>query len=1722
MDSCERPTLPKILTLGNFLNTSRVSSACSRSRGGQSFPGKEAFPDDARVFVVHALVRMTAPDSFTRESGRCRRAPISSHLRAARRRRFHGCGLPCAEAAGKGERLVSQLSGRFRWPSRRPRKRTSAAVAVATAAALGAGGLVVLTHDGSGGGDRTAAPTRVDENTAQRRARESGKPVTVQTTLSATGSTVANPDGSFTRTEHVLPVRVRVGTGWADVDTVLQPVPGGYAPKATTVKVVFAAGGTPATADAPTSGVPRPRPAPRRLPADKPTPASAGAEDPASPGAGARTTAASGASADPSSGGAGTSGAPSGPVQETLEWPGPMSPGAPPKGTATPVPDPLPSVRSNAELAAAQGPLPDGVLVRTTLESGKTFTVAWPNGALPKARITGDRALYPDVFPGVDLVLTARDGGFSQVLVVKNRDAAANPGVAELAYRLSAADLSFAHDAESGVTNVVDTAGNTVAASPTPFMWDSAGHTPGSLWDQRRGSLANAAASASRPAESSAPAASGTGTLALPGLEGPEPGTHEAVAVSSFDAGRLRIVPDGKLLTGTDTVFPVFVDPSFWGHSAAWTLVYAPYPNSSFWMGANFNGGTTNARVGHENQSGGTGRSYFRMSFDPSLRGANLQAATFRALEVHSWSCSARPVNLFLTGPIDSATTWNKQPGQSTLQQQVNVAKGYSANCPGDWVGFDVMDAATKARDGGWGDITLMLRADSETDTYGWKKFDVNPSLEVVYRRPPNPPSDISITPGGPCKTSAPYPVVGQTDVTINARGSDPDGDLRRIWLTVDSSTKPAGQHLQFGYLDVDGQGWIHYRIPTDQLDDKATVSFMMQANDWTGADSDPAAVVTCSFTVDKSRPNPPTVVSEQFKEGSDTAWPQGAKYGTPAAFTFASGGTADTVEYAYSFDRNSSDNRVRAPIRGQSATIDLVPPHAGPTQLYVQAIDQAGNRSAQTVYNFFVEPRDQIDGAMDFTGDQRPDLALVDADGNLRIHPSAPGGRLFQGIDATKTDDGTGAPGQPQVPAGYFKGALTTYNGDWWGGDGFQDLIARMPDGKLWVYPGNGRGAIDTAGRMELLLPTGAPDPRNLTQILSLGDATGDGLPDMLATTGDDLWAFSGYTGASTLTATKVSDSGWAKYTFHGAGDITGDGAYDLILREKTGDGKLLLRKGTKQGNGTDLRSFAASDDNTTTWGESGWQQSVFPQITVIPDVTGDGIPDVWAVQADGKRFLYPGGRTSHGTRTDLGGDAGDFCQAFPAAGGGTAKLCGPVLLKYLELGGTDTLGLPVGDSTATPTKPGTYAHFRKTGQSDTSIYWSADTGAHWIHGTIRNKWIQLTWENSYLGFPTTEEYPVAGGMRTDFQGGYIRWSQPTDTAADHTWSGETPATHITMAGDFNGDGKADLATVIDYGGGAAALWTSLATPTGSLAQPFESWRVPAGTWNIGAAKWVAGDFNGDGRDDIAALYNYGNGHVGLFTMTSRPDGGFNPDLGSWTQASGWDWDRTTLLAGDTNGDGKDELVAIYGFADARVANYTFTPRPDGGFNAPVKGFEETHPGYWDYQKAAYALGDVNGDKRADIIGTYIYGDGNVTVFTGLADTNGNHPGFNTAAWSATGLRWRRNDIQITAGDTNHDGRDDLRMMDANLGMVTTVRTFTSNADGTLNAPVEDFGVAPDRWINKTYVPHSGDVNGDGLSDILTLYNFGNGRFAAWTITTGTDGHATANVAWDKPLGTW
>lgn len=105
-----------------------------------------------------------------------------------------------------------------------------------------------------------------------------------------------------------------------------------------------------------------------------------------------------------------------------------------------------------------------------------------------------------------------------------------------------------------------------------------------------------------------------------------------------------------------------------------------------------------------------------------------------------------------------------------------------------------------------------------------------------------------------------------------------------------------------------------------------------------------------------------------------------------------------------------------------------------------------------------------------------------------------------------------------------------------------------------------------------------------------------------------------------------------------------------------------------------------------------------------------------------------------------------------------GAFEVHGAIRNKWAQLGWErGFLGYPLTDETGTPDGVGRYNHFQHG-----SIYWTPGTGAFEVHGAIRDKWAQLGWERSYLGYPLTDETtaPDGIGRYNNFQGGVIYWT--------------------------------------------------------------------------------------------------------------------------------------------------------------------------------------------------------------------------------------------------------------------------------------------------------------------------------------------------------------------------
>ena len=136
-------------------------------------------------------------------------------------------------------------------------------------------------------------------------------------------------------------------------------------------------------------------------------------------------------------------------------------------------------------------------------------------------------------------------------------------------------------------------------------------------------------------------------------------------------------------------------------------------------------------------------------------------------------------------------------------------------------------------------------------------------------------------------------------------------------------------------------------------------------------------------------------------------------------------------------------------------------------------------------------------------------------------------------------------------VGSGFRTSTVLVAPGDWTG-DGKPDLLARKANGELWLLTGTGTGGFAGTARK---IGTGWEIFRELA---TPGDLDGDGHADLIGRTRTGLlYLYLGTGAGATGTGyrpAQVIGHGWGAYsTILSSGDVTGDGKPDLLARTST-----------------------------------------------------------------------------------------------------------------------------------------------------------------------------------------------------------------------------------------------------------------------------------------------------------------------------------------------------------------------------------------------------------------------------------------------------------------------------------------------------------------------------------------------------------------------------------------
>jgi uncharacterized repeat protein (TIGR01451 family) len=234
---------------------------------------------------------------------------------------------------------------------------------------------------------------------------------------------------------------------------------------------------------------------------------------------------------------------------------------------------------------------------------------------------------------------------------------------------------------------------------------------------------------------------------------------------------------------------------------------------------------------------------------------------------------------------------------------------------------------------------------------------------------------------------------------------------------------------------------------------------------------------------------------------------------------------------------------------------------------------------------------------------------------------------------------------------------------------------------------------------------------------------------------------------------------------------------------------------------------------------------------------------------------------------------------------------------------------------------------------------------------------------------------------------------------------------------GDFNGDGRADLVAA-NFSSNQGLVSVFLGNGDGTF-QPAVS--LAAG---LGFSVVVLGDFNGDGKPDLAAS-NFAGGSVSVFL--GNGDGTFQPQAVYQVGAY-----PTSIVVADFNGDSNTDL-AVVSQSEQNIS--VFLGRGDGTFQPPK--LYSVVPFYF----ASLAVGDINGDGVPDILAANQGGLG-LNVLTG--DGTG---AFESAVVYGAGTSF----YSVVPADLNGDGVNDLVLAAGNANSVNVFLGMPGNPDLTV-----------------------------------------------------------------------
>lgn len=557
--------------------------------------------------------------------------------------------------------------------------------------------------------------------------------------------------------------------------------------------------------------------------------------------------------------------------------------------------------------------------------AGGVVQVGW-GADLPAPRIADNVATYPDMQPGIDLVVEVLRTGYEVSFMVRQRPT----GQLSMPLTVTLQGLS-AEPAADGSVSLRGPDGKEVGRGGVPVGFDSA-----------KVPLTTLPLHSMRIPAALSKAVAGS-VAAMPAGSDKAAGAGGQVRVHTW-----TLEPDPEFLADPAVQYPVKLDPSINFGVSSDSYVKSDVTSSQYYA--------TRLYIGTPNNGGIKARTLLHLNSLPSqIAGHYVDDAYLQLYNTYSATCGAdvAPVHVYTSGGWTSNTTWSTKPALVAWQGTANfVHNGPNNGCGG--AGYDNIHITGLAR--AWADGTNTIRdlqvTSSETSSYGWKEFtSVDnasgiPRVYVTYRAYPGTPSRPVLSPvvgtgQTGLWTSTVTPTLAST--ISSSTGNDVQG---RFQIYTGASTlvwEALGETVASG-------GTSSVAVPAGVLYEG--VEYTVRVYGVSGGAVSKAWSDSIQFQVDTTAPGAAIVTSVTYPADG---LPHGAP-GVAGQFTFSPpAGTADVVKYVYFTDEQTTPVTVAATGTPASATVTVTPAGGGTRSLSVSAYDRAGNPAPATTYTYKV-----------------------------------------------------------------------------------------------------------------------------------------------------------------------------------------------------------------------------------------------------------------------------------------------------------------------------------------------------------------------------------------------------------------------------------------------------------------------------------------------------------------------------------------------------------------------------------------------------------------------------------------------------------------------------------------------------------------------------------------------------------------------------------------------